>query len=230
MVKPKHEIRQRNKQKKITMDVYLPLRKALPEGSPKDYKMSAITEGINLTITAMPDDWRNLYDIAIADPEGLGKLLLLNAFKPVYEKKIHQIDYQSPRGIHATIPGEEIEKYFMHDARKYVAATFTFVSYWIKKPKKEWPIEFNNLIRYLKEKNIIDKDTKIKKLRAIDIALYLFEDIFGNRRRMLGLMKMTNEMNFRNTYLKKDYLKAARRLFKLRDNKITIDELYEMLF
>jgi hypothetical protein len=219
MPKATHEIRQRTKGGPITATADLPLRKAL--------KREAYS--LKLKIVASPEDWWSLYTIALADPEYLGKLILINLAKPVYEEKITKIDHPPPRGIHAPIKGKDVVGFLMHEARKYAAAAYTVVSYWVKRPNAEWSDYFKEIIKGLMKKKKDITSPKAKKYVSIDIVIALFEEKYGNRLQGLNIQSILHESYFRNTYLKRNYLEAAKHFFELEDNKLTIDELFEIL-
>ena len=223
-MKKKHDIRQRRKSDPIAADVDIPLRKFEPEGS-----ISSLTpERLRFTITAYPEDWEMLYCLALTDPEYLGKQILIQLARPVYQEKLEQLYSPMPRGMHARSANGLKMADFMHQARRYAAAAHTVVVFWIKKPKKEWPDYFKKLISGMDKILHFIQTPHKESYDTIGIVSYLLELKYVKEMDDLHLTQPP-EADFRRTYLKKNYLDPARYFFDKGGAEMTIEDLFELI-
>jgi hypothetical protein len=244
----KNLFHQRKKGEPITYDGSVkPIRR--PFGKQKG---SGLSDKLTLKIKASPQDWHTLYLLAKADPEYLGRLVLIHITRPVYEQ------FLSREGIHLSGGLHNVEQQlFMEKARSYAAAAYAVLSHWAKSPLATWPDDLKAIIREAEnkltkesiwpptreiEKTLGKESTwpppRKKKLpeKSIDVIAvvrYLINSKYGRRGDELGLGNvehMDNEI-FRKIYFDKNKLKAAVAL--LNDfiqnygDSLTIDELYD---
>jgi len=220
----KRDIRQRRKSDPISMDADIPLRRPAQEGSMR----SLSPERLKFTITASPRDWMTLYLMALNDPEHLGTQILIQMAQPVYQEKLEKLDYTVPRGRHAkSINGVAIED-IIHEIRRHAAAAHTVVAFWIKRPQQEWPDHFKELISELHNDGHIIISPHRKSFNIGDIVSALVETKYEKEMAEFGLIQHIED-DFRKTYLKKNYLEAARGIFARDEHRITIGELFELI-
>lgn len=223
-MKKKHDIRQRQKNAPISADADIPLRKPEPEGS----ILSLLPENLKFTITASPQDWMTLYRMALTDPEYLGRQIMIQLAQPVYQEKLENLDYTIPRGMHAKSANGLTRAEFMHEARKFAAAVHAVVSYWVKKPKEEWPDHFKKLISGFDKEGYKIVSTHTGSFEIITIVSFLLELKYEKEMKELGLSSCTEDV-FRKTYLKKNYLEAAKSIFSRGGEVMTINELFNVM-
>lgn len=114
-----------------------------------------------------------LYRLSLSDPEYLGKQILIQLAQPVYIEKLEKLDYVTPRGMHAkSANGLKIAD-FMHEARRFAAAVYTVVSFWLKKPEKEWPDHFIKLVSGFKKEKYVITSLHKRSYEIITIVSFL---------------------------------------------------------
>lgn len=231
-------IRQRKKGSHITFDGNeepIPL----PWAKQTNSELPIPPPDLTLYIRALPQDWRALYHLGETDPEYLGQLLFIKVIKPVYERFLVKEDYSPPRGVHAEPEDQEnpyalgLREQFMWEARNYTAAAYTVLSHWGQKPRDEWPQIFKLLIEEVSAdigtENVFP--SKKKEIDVIAVVVHLFKEKFNKRRKRLSLKdpgEMTDS-DFRDNYLWKNHLEAARTIYNNREQLLTVEELYDLM-
>lgn len=200
----------------------------LPYPRQKDSKLPSPPDTLTLKIKASPQDWHTLYLLAQADPEYLGKLILINVANPVYEKFLSREELHLPGGLHS-----EVRQQFMSEARNYTAASFTILSHWAKTPSKSWPEYLRIIIDEAEEK--LGKESiwppRKKTIDVIAVVRFLLNLEYGGRGEMLGfddVELMENEI-FRKIYFDKNKIEPAKHFFQKSNFSLTTDELRKLI-
>lgn len=194
---------------------------------------------LTLYIKAMPQDWRTLFRLGETDPAYLGQLLFINIIKPIYERFLLKEDYPPPRGVHAEPEDQEspyalgLREQFMWEARNYAAAAYTVLRHWGKRPGDEWPQHLKLLIDTVRE-DIGSENVFLpgkKKINVIAVVMHLLKEKFDSRRTHLGLKDPEEmvESDFRDNYLRKNPLEAAKAISNKSKHSLTIEELYYLM-
>ena len=188
MPKKKHPIRSRKKGDPITIDACLPL--ATPDL--EEYFNGKVN--IDLTVSAMPDDWTELYSSFRPDSDEamlhLGRLFYLNVIDPVWE--VFFKPFYGPPSLKS-------------DSLKYVAAATAAMNYYVEQPANERPDSFEQLIENFRKRKIDDiYDKRFKKepkLLPSKIVFYLWKDAFASRQEKDGRPGPKNIKSFQQMYV-----------------------------
>lgn len=218
-MKKKNQGNQQRK-KKIKAQLLLPTNDFLPESSNK----------LELTISATPENWRELYYLGNADLEHLGKLIFHHVIHPAYEKYAKRLD-GSPlsRGLHAINtgdPADGTEADLMRDSRNYIAAAMVVTSYWLEKPRDGWPEFFKKIITKLESSGVDIRHKRNKRFVATKIIFGLWKKKFKIRMRKQGLLGPKDLKSFRRRYINDNSrIEDARSLFQKFGPDITIEDI-----
>ena len=168
---------------------------------------------LNLKITASPQDWDTLFILAEAAPEHLGKLIKFYITTHVHEKFLSKERINQPRGVH-----NEARQLFMEQVRRYAAAAYAALSYWVKNPQSTWPdylkAEIYDAERKLGEESIWPpkmKSQEKKSVNVIAVVRSIIDSRYSSKGDELGLDNvehMDNEI-FHKIYLDNNKLEAA---------------------
>jgi len=194
---------------------------------------------LTLKISASTKDWNTLHQLADSSPEYLGRLIFLHITRPVQKQFLSKEGRTLPRGFH-----NEAEQIFMEESRRYVAASFTVLSYWAEHHLTDWPDNLKAVIREAEKlwgkENIWppEKQSPENERQSVDVIAmvrYLLKREYGIRRKELGL-KDVEDMNnetFRRIYADKNKLEAAATLndnfIKKYGNSLDVDTLYKFV-
>lgn len=208
MTREKKNFHQRKKGDPITYDGSV-------EPIPLAYVSQEWPDKLTLKISASPQDWDTLHQLANSSPEYLGRLIFLHITRPVQEKFLSREGRNLPRGFH-----NEAEQIFMEESRMYVAAAYAVLSYWGEHPLTAWPDDLQAVIRAAEKR--LGKESiwypgkqshknERQSVEVIAVVRYLLRLKYGIRWKELGLdnvEKMDNEI-FRKIYLDKNKVDAA---------------------
>ncbi len=162
-----------------------------------------LADDIDLTISATPNEWikldRYIHDLKKMEP--LKYDLYYSFIWPALE--------QCQR--------KKSEKQLFTDRLKFRAGyLYAFLSYWCKKPLKEWPEYLNKLI------TIAEKDGYAEYIKTIrgrydpkELTAYILEKVYGKDRRKYRIKSFENIDNFYITYIH-DNKRPARQLKTLK--------------
>jgi hypothetical protein len=231
----KQWIRQHKKEAPITVDVLLPI----PPGiSHFVFGKNSNKRNIKLTITARPVDWQALYD-PFPDDESmkdLGRSFYLHAIRPVYEEKIRPTQLSPPaRGIHAAktdAKSHATRGDLTRDSKNYVAAALAIVSYWLKRPRDEWPEFLRNKIETFKasKTDIYDNRSTLRPLVPAKVVFNMWKVNFLERLNEAGLEGPGHYKSFRTMYIQRnENINAARIIFKNLSHDSLIENLADYL-
>jgi hypothetical protein len=230
MTREKKNFHQRKKGEPITYD-----------GSVEPIPLSFVSQEwpnkLTLKISASPQDWNTLHQLAVTSPEYLGRLIFLHITRPINERFLSKEGRILPRGFH-----NEAQQIFMEEARRYSAAAFVVLSHWADQPLTVWPDELQDVTREAEklwgQENIWppEKQSRENERQLVDVIAvvkYLLDLKHGLKRDEFdldSLEEMDNE-TFRKIYLDKNKIKAAKAIndsfIHKHGDSLNVDTLYE---
>ncbi len=202
------------------------------EPIPLPYVSQKWPDKLTLKISASPQDWDTLHQLANSSPEYLGRLIFLHITRPVQEEFLSKEGRNLPRGFH-----NEAEQIFMEEARRYVAAAFTVLSHWAEHPLIDWPDSLKAVIRGAEirwgEKSIWPPEKE--SVDVIAVVRYLLRSKYGIEGKKLSLADiedMDNEI-FWKIYRDKEKIEAAKTIndnfIQKHVDSLDIDTLYKFV-
>ncbi|HPD58282.1 MAG TPA: hypothetical protein PKW17_13650 [Smithellaceae bacterium] len=120
------------------------------------------------------------------------------------------------------------------ERKKFVAAAFTYVSYWLTQDENTWPNEFIKIIKSLPHKEIIDKRQSAEIYLPRSIVYYLCtssEKLFKTQPSFDLGNKAQDQPSFESQYFDKEklFLKFVKMLFEKEIQALTIEEMFQSL-
>jgi hypothetical protein len=159
-------------------------------------------EGIELTIRTSERGWEKLAELALCDPETLGRHVYLQFAKPVQE--FIYGEKQSDR-----------RSAFMRESRQYVAAIYVVARHYAQIPRSEWPDSFRHMVEQLEAEKASIINPKKGTPVASRIAYLCWKKKFEELEGALNLREKKTNADFKRVYLDVNpYLAPAQKYFK----------------
>jgi len=148
---------------------------------------------IELIVKASPENWKRLDQLLSENPEEFGK--------DFYEKFIRIAFYKEilppkPRGR----PKDATA--LVQELRYYSGELYQFVSYWLKRPKEDWPDYLTRLVEVIEKGGYkIHITTRSGRYGAKELTMYIMEGLYTKTAKRYGIKPFDDPNNFYITYI-----------------------------